>query len=56
MLGNMSSGIFDYIKDWPFVERTALNNWDVQFTADSLVKVGLKHPLAKSNLETRDIR
>ncbi|MDQ7815763.1 MAG: serine hydrolase domain-containing protein [Melioribacteraceae bacterium] len=45
MLGNMTSGIFNYTNDKDWAKDCAYKNWDISFTADSLVKIGLKHPL-----------
>jgi D-alanyl-D-alanine carboxypeptidase len=45
MLGNMSAGIFDFTRDIPFLNACAAKDWDVEFTADSLVKIALQHPL-----------
>ncbi|MFH0761127.1 MAG: serine hydrolase domain-containing protein [Bacteroidota bacterium] len=45
MLGNMSAGIYDFIRDWPLLDACCRLHWDVQFSADSLVKVALQHPL-----------
>jgi len=45
MLGNMTSGIYSYSSDQNWLQSNLANNWETVYTADSLVKVALQHPL-----------
>jgi D-alanyl-D-alanine carboxypeptidase len=45
MLGNMTSGIFDYTEDNAWMQSCLANNWETVFSPDSLIKVSLQHPL-----------
>ncbi len=45
MLGDMTSGIFDCTRDEEWVRHNRSTNWETVYTADSLVKIALQHPL-----------
>lgn len=45
MLGNMTSGIYNYSVDTDFLKDCINNNFNRSYSADSLVKISLKHPL-----------
>jgi len=45
MLGNMTSGLFNYTFDDPFMASIVLSNGEKVFTPDSMLAASFKHPL-----------